>query len=321
MQRRHRVSARPFLGLPSSERQAEAGLTPLCRPSPVRALAIPPPGKSFITRKPLPPGYDPHDSKTWIPPFGPVSAEQERLYFEPALQPSELEVGPSGTATTSFKADEPVAPVFTQSGRTVKRRVPNPIISTTESDGDPEGGPRKARGRKPAKRGRRRSSPSTSPNDVPQASHAIASDVHGAEAMPNAAPADVAVGMDIDQAEDAKPEAHPGGPKSSQDAPTPSQDAAAILLQLMIGMEQAAPVRAPAPTVQTSTSNPGPQPAPHAGLAAAEQSDMRPPSTNGMNPDEEDTSSSRRSRRTSSRPSHMQDYAIFPGARKGRQKQ
>ncbi|KWU44189.1 hypothetical protein RHOSPDRAFT_34201 [Rhodotorula sp. JG-1b] len=54
---------------------------------PTRALAVPPLlGQSLSSRPPIPEGYDPHDSTTWVAPFGPVSGDQEALYSDDAAR-------------------------------------------------------------------------------------------------------------------------------------------------------------------------------------------------------------------------------------------
>ncbi|GAA5951153.1 hypothetical protein JCM8115_005072 [Rhodotorula mucilaginosa] len=69
-----------------------------------RALAVPPPGQSLSSRPPIPEGYDPYDSTTWVAAFGPVSGDQEALYLDDASRKKEKATATAGGATTAKAA-------------------------------------------------------------------------------------------------------------------------------------------------------------------------------------------------------------------------
>ncbi|GAA6013918.1 hypothetical protein JCM8202_000861 [Rhodotorula sphaerocarpa] len=145
---------------------------------PIRALAIPSQGQAPPHRPTLREGFDPLDSTTWVPPFGPIDPEQEARYFaddpgrragpSAAAPPAESDARADSQRVATLGLEGPM-PLFTQSGRAVKRRLPNPDsvfdAILAESEFDAHGGGTgagvkgaSASGRKPAKRARARTS-------------------------------------------------------------------------------------------------------------------------------------------------------------------
>ncbi|GAA5879727.1 hypothetical protein JCM3774_000168 [Rhodotorula dairenensis] len=196
-----------------------------------RALAVPLAGHSLSSRPPVPEGYDPHDSATWVAPFGSVSVQQEALYVDedkananadavatkadaaPGSR-SRAEPGPSApsrvaAAAAAFVVGASVGPdetpvVITQSGRTVKQRV-TIVQPATDTDSDHVAEPPAAR-RKPAKRPRvaRPGASSSSARAVASRSETPSSSSAGQAQRDEQAVQAWAEGMQIDAGADQK---------------------------------------------------------------------------------------------------------------------
>ncbi|GAA5975829.1 hypothetical protein JCM10908_005294 [Rhodotorula pacifica] len=349
-----------------------------------RALAVPLPGQSFSSRPPIPEGYDPHDSSTWVAPFGPVSAEQEALYTEDAARKE------ADAVAATAAGSEPTAPptgqdtlpvVITQSGRTVKARVVHPPGSTTDTD--KEAAAAAAAGRKkskPPKRARKRTSsgspavagpskravPSTgavaavakpaSGGRMPVNSHETGRATQQQQQERPAKPKPTPRRTGNDETGSAKPRkrvkanAVGGSPRTGTTtaaaaATTTAEEqqqldvAASWLLGLTQSYSHSTPDLGPSSTASTSTStsarafaptrSPYRNAQPAIATATAQKQDsssssspqeVSPPEATGGPASESSSDHRPRRRRTSNRPAHMQDYEIYPGARKGRQK-